>query len=701
MISKKRGGTAHKLLFLLLFILTTASGERTVHKGVLDLTPFEDEFSKGLIIAGDAAFFWQQHLTLSEIQEKNIAPDAYLHIPSDWNEVVINQRKINGIGYATVAVEVILPKELHHREIALKIPTIQTAYRLYLDSTLITQVGVADTTAKGSVPQYKPQVISLGKRDKNFTLLFHISNFSDHRGGPWEPILIGSFDTALQKREFTLSYDIFFASILFILAVYHIMSLFMLNRSGNRGLFLRFALFAAIISLRTLERGEKAIILFWEDIPFSVLMFIDYFTFFAGVSAYHNYLHHTYRKWSSEPINTIIISVSALFLLFSLVTPLSVHSQSIVYYQLFILFIFIYHFYISFVAMKENRLRGGWLLFNTIVFVGAVTHDILADHSLANTLHFTPIGVVVIATTQAFLILEEHAGLYVKNVEYNQSLKNINRVLSKFVPMQFFTEIKKSALEIKLGDNSRRHMAVLFCDIRNFTTISERMSAEQNYSFVNEYIALVSPHITENGGYIDKFLGDGIMALFMDSPQGAVNAAQAIAQTVRSSKLAEKYHTGFPLRVGIGIHYGEVILGIVGTESRLEDTVIGNVVNTTFKMDEQCKEFGITTMISEELLSVTDVNPLWLRNLGNIAVKGKRDRLKVYELFDSYDFAKRPELQDEVRPTYEKAVTHYEQCEFREALTLFQEVLILVPSDTVTSFFLGKCREKIERGITY
>lgn len=661
----------------------------------------EKEVLKGVVIAGDVSFYWKKHLSLVDLRDTTIKPDAYLSLPSDWNDLVINQRKIKGIGYATIAVDIILPPKLNNRELALKIPTIQTAYRLYCDSTLITQVGVADTSAKGTVPQYKPQVVSLGKQQGNFTLIFHISNFSDHRGGPWEPILIGSFEGVQQKRELTLSYDVFFASILFILAAYHIMSMLMLNRSGNRALFLRFAIFGATIALRTLERGEKAIILFWKEIPFSVIMRIDYFTFFIGVAAYHNYIHHAYKKWSSEPMNTIIISVSALFLLFSLVTPLSVHSQSIVYYQLFILFIFVYHFYLAFTTMKDNRLRGGWLLFNTMVFVGAVSHDILADHSLADTIHLTPIGVVIVATTQAFLILEEHAGLYIKNVEYNQSLKNINRVLSKFVPIQFFKEIQKSALEVKLGDNSRRNMAVLFCDIRNFTTISERMSAEQNYSFVNEYIALISPHITENGGYIDKFLGDGIMALFMDSPQGAVNAAQAIATTVRSSNLAEKYKTGFPLRVGIGIHYGEVILGIVGTEARLEDTVIGNVVNTAFKMDEQCKEFGITTMISEELLSVTDVNPLWLRNLGNIAVKGKHDRLKVYELFDSYDFAKRPELQDSIRPVYERAVSHYERGEFKDALTLFQEVLIMVPTDTVTSFFLGKCREKIELGISY
>lgn len=684
-----------------MFLVCSTFGNESLNQGTLDLQHMKKEVSKGVLLTGDAAFYWKKHLSLTEIRDSLITPDTYLHLPGDWNDLVINQRKIKGIGYATLTINVLVPPSLYDTELALKIPTIQTAYKLYCDTTLITEVGVVDTTANGTVPQYKPQVVSLGKRRTNFTLIFHISNFADHRGGPWEPIILGTFDAVQRKREVTISYDIFFASILFILAAYHVMSMLMLNKSGNRALFLRFAIFGTTIALRTLERGEKAIILLWNDIPFSVIMRIDYFTFFVGVAAYHNYLHHAYKKWSSEPVNKVITSVSALFLLFSLVTPLSIHSQSIVYYQLFILFIFVYHFYLAFSTMKHNRLRGGWLLFNTMVFVGAVSHDILADHSLADTIHLTPIGVVIVATTQAFLILEEHAGLYIKNVEYNQSLKNINRVLSKFVPMQFFKEIQKSALEIKLGDNSRRKMAILFCDIRNFTTISERMSAEQNYSFVNEYIKLISPHITENGGYIDKFLGDGIMALFMDSPQGAVHAAQSIASSVRSSNLAEKFNTGFPLRVGVGIHYGEVILGIVGTETRLEDTVIGNVVNTAFKMDEQCKEFGITTMISEELLSVTDVNPLWLRNLGNIAVKGKHDRLKVYELFDSYDFAKRPELQDSVRSVYEVAVSHYERGEFKEALTLFQKVLIMVPTDTVTSFFLGKCREKIELGISY
>lgn len=687
------------ILLLVLIAPKQSVANPNISKGILELHNKELCLHKGIILRGEAALYWKKHLTYNELSNKE-KPDAYVNLPSDWNSVEVNGVPIKGIGYATIAIKVHLTDSAQHIPLAIKLPTIQTAYRLYVDSTLITSVGKAGTTEQETVPQYTPQVVYLGVQPKEFTLIFHISNFVDHRGGLWEPLFLGSYTSMQKRRELTLSYDIFFASILFILAAYHILSLLMLKRTGNKSTILRFAIFAFTIALRTLERGDKAITLFWPDVPFSILMWIDYVTLFAAVAAYHNYIHHAYRRWSSEIVNKIVLTVSLLFLLFSWVTPLRIHSHSVVYYQLFIMVIFIYHFYLSFTSMKGDRLRGGWLLFNTLVFLGAVLHDILADHSLANTLHMTPIGVVVVATTQAFLILEEHAGLYVKNIEYNNSLKSINRVLAKFIPVQFFKEINKSAIEIELGDNSRKNMAVLFCDIRNFTTISENMSAEQNYSFVNEYIALISPHITENGGYIDKFLGDGVLALFIDSPHGAVKAAQSIANSVRSSKLAETYKTGFPLRVGIGLHYGEVILGIVGTENRMEDTVIGNVVNTAFKMDEQCKEFGITTIISEDLLQVTDVNPMWLRNLGNIAVKGKSHRIKVYELFDSYDFAKRKELTDTVRTVYEAAVSQYEKGDFQSALLQFQEVLLQVPSDTVSSFFLGKCREKIELRLT-
>ena len=146
--------------------------------------------------------------------------------------------------------------------------------------------------------------------------------------------------------------------------------------------------------------------------------------------------------------------------------------------------------------------------------------------------------------------------------------------MQRFVPEQFLKNLnKENILQVKKGDAKSLDMAVLFTDIRGFTSLSETVGTSETFAFLNRYLEIMEPIIESNGGFIDKFIGDAIMALFIE-PEKAVEAAIAMMEATKEQILPD----GTRLKTGIGIHFGELILGTVGSENRLETTVIGDTV---------------------------------------------------------------------------------------------------------------------------
>jgi class 3 adenylate cyclase len=127
------------------------------------------------------------------------------------------------------------------------------------------------------------------------------------------------------------------------------------------------------------------------------------------------------------------------------------------------------------------------------------------------------------------------------------------------------------------------------------------MSPGENFNFINSYLSRISPVIRENHGFIDKYIGDGIMALFPGDPRNALNAAMALLQTLDEYNL-DRLNSGYrEIRVGIGINYGRLMLGTIGEEHRLEGTVISDTVNMASRLEQLTKVFQTDVIISEYL----------------------------------------------------------------------------------------------------
>lgn len=283
--------------------------------------------------------------------------------------------------------------------------------------------------------------------------------------------------------------------------------------------------------------------------------------------------------------------------------------------------------------------------------------------------------------------------------EKDQSYKKIARknvAIQRFVPSEFLHCLGKEEVEdVDLGDASHEEMSVLFSDIRSFTSISEAMSHEENFRFLNEYLNYIAPMILKSGGFIDKFIGDAIMALFAGAVEGAaddaVTAAVGMQVKLMEFNRSRKESGDDPVSIGIGIHTGPLSLGIIGFEERVESTVIGDTVNLSSRLESLTKQYGIMIAISSSTYQkLKDRTKLLIREVDTVQVKGKDEPVTIYDVF-SADPDNTRESKIRILDRYHEGLSLYKERKWHEVIKLFHELKNEVSSDKIIDIYLERC----------
>ena len=246
---------------------------------------------------------------------------------------------------------------------------------------------------------------------------------------------------------------------------------------------------------------------------------------------------------------------------------------------------------------------------------------------------------------------------------------------ARFVPKEFLQALRKSDItDVKLGDHVKPDLAILFSDIRSFTALSEKMTPEQNFGFLNSYLRRMNPFIWENNGFIDKYIGDAIMALF---PKGAGSALSAAVAMLADIPVYNSHRANFgypPIGIGIGIQSGPVMLGIIGHERFMQGTAISGAVNLASRLQDLTKEYKVSLIVSSHALSdLEDPNRFDYRFLDKVRLRGKEEAVSVYEVFDG-DAPRLREMKRKTREEFEKAMYDFHGGRFREARARFDAI---------------------------
>jgi class 3 adenylate cyclase len=330
---------------------------------------------------------------------------------------------------------------------------------------------------------------------------------------------------------------------------------------------------------------------------------------------------------------------------------------------------------------------------------------------LSNQLHVLPpnwifdhgieIGICLEAVLLSFGLADRVHSADRARIEAQQQALEIarlhNEAVSRFLPSEFIVQLGRADVtELALGDHVLQRMTVLFADIRSFTTLSESMTPDENFRFLNAYLSQLGPVIREHRGFIDKYIGDGIMGLFPGPADDGIRAAVALQHRL-SAFNEERNRAGFaPIRCGVGVHRGDLRLGTIGEAERMDTTVIADVVNLASRIEGLTKLYGARVLVSQSVAAELHVpGSFALRDLGTVTAKGKSAPTRVLEVLDADDETLRAaKLANLVE--FERALGAFTAGRFGTAHEEFAAISARCPGDAAAAHYSERSRELLD-----
>jgi len=300
---------------------------------------------------------------------------------------------------------------------------------------------------------------------------------------------------------------------------------------------------------------------------------------------------------------------------------------------------------------------------------------------------FTPerIELMTLLSAQAAISIR-NARLFTQQVELTESY-------SRFVPREFLSHLgRDSVVGVELGDSVEIDMAVLFADIRGFTTLSEGMSPQQSFTFLNEFLGRMGPAIRLHGGFVDKYIGDAIMALFPGGVADACRAAVSMNEELAAFN-AERVEEGAkPVRIGIGVHLGRLMLGTIGEPQRMEGTVISDAVNIAARLESLTKTWSTPVLLSSKARDALPGDEHWsVRSLGRVLLKGKTEEVGIFELLNAEGLERRS-AKVTTSEAFSRALGDLRARRYAEAEQAFADLVARNPHDGPAQLLLNRCR---------
>ena len=281
-------------------------------------------------------------------------------------------------------------------------------------------------------------------------------------------------------------------------------------------------------------------------------------------------------------------------------------------------------------------------------------------------------------------ISKEIKALFKKQVQ-------LTKAYQRFVPEQLLESLdKKSILDVQLGNQVQKEMTILFSDIRSFTNISEQLEPAENFKFVNDYLSAVVPSIRKYDGYVDKYIGDAIMALFTKKSSDAVNSAIDMLSKLEILN-KKRVKDNLPnISIGIGINTGSVMLGTLGVPDRMEGSVISDTVNLSARLEELTKYYKVPLIISSETEKMLP-KAITRREIDEIEVKGKTNRVRIFEVFQ-WESKKIRDKKIALTPIFNKALDQYRKNDLKNCRKQLKKYEKLLPDDPILGLYLDRCK---------
>ena len=362
-----------------------------------------DFTTDGIInLDGEWEFYWGEFLeprldtpANSQVKTKESNPNTagtrrpqlseLITVPGNWNSYLNNGKPVGSDGYATYRLRVLLPKS--NTPLAFKILNASTAYTMYVNGEKLASNGVVGKVKESIIPQSLSIISSMQNPKEELEILFHVSNFHYSKGGLWLPVKLGSEKAVRELRDKNLFLDLFLAGSILIMGLYHLV--IFIQRKVDKSPLL-FGIYCFIIVVRLVSTGEKFLTTIFPEIPFQLLIKIEYLSFYLAVPVFCHFLYTIFPREGKKKILKLIWAIGILFAISVVVTATEIFTQTVNAYQIFTLLCLLYFIYLIGLAIFRKREGGKTILVGCLIIIIGVVNDILYNRNILSTGNIFP-----------------------------------------------------------------------------------------------------------------------------------------------------------------------------------------------------------------------------------------------------------------------------------------------------------------------
>ena len=607
-----------------LFLLLTCFAHSQVKYGTLTVKDNQRLEHWPMYLSGT----WQLYIDkmLPTVEDVWIQPpDAYIIVPGTWNYTLFRHRhSVKAV--CTYRMNIKKLKPSYKYAFYMK-DSPRTAVSIYCNGKFVKDVGtVCEDLTKTKAMRQPLYAEVFSDQQGNLELVFQVSNYNYRKGGLTDAIRFGEAECVFREFCRVVGARLYFCANLFVLALYNLM-LFLLDKKHRGTLY--FALFILTIAMRIFVADCPIAAMIFPNIPFSVLYKVEYFTLWASPPFFvlfcrNEFPHFKYWKITFNIVGTIgaILGVCCTLL------PIHIANHFV---QALLIYSFSTMLFMLIIVLHGLRFRNRkvvTLLVDIIILLIAGTADIIiTKFRIISPIMIMPYAMMIFAAFQFFCISLEQSRMFAKHKVLVAKLEDLNEACVRFVPKEFLRllHVQNLLKDVYLGNHVDVEMSIVFSKLYfeeydGCVSISD----EEKTQIISRFFQRVSLQIADCGGFISKFIGQGFMALFPGKPEDAIECCEVIVNSLDEINIKRQEESKNLLRIGMGVHYGKMILGMIGEEHRLDDTVISDTVNTASRIESYAEKQGLSVVVSETLVHNT---PKTDRSkyypLGEIKVKGK------------------------------------------------------------------------------
>ena len=521
-------------------------------------------------------------------------------------------------------------------------------------------------------------------------IIINISNFHNRYGGSDQQILLGSAEKLNGLFVFDLLFYNFSCIVLFVFGMFFL-ALYLNYQKISYILW--FAFTALTISTRIAVYYPHILVQFWPSISWKLYFILRYASIPLSVLFFTAFIKKVFDK-QYKIFYWGIISICIVILIFICIASTSLVSYYLAAQQTIIIIAVIYNTAIIIHACIKRKRYAIWGAVIGAILTSFAIHDILVSQWIIHGKFLLQEGAVIAIIIAVIMSIDSYTSSIYRIEWLVREQRKIQSALRRFFPNQLLLYLQKNSItEINTGDASELTMTVLSIDIRSFTGMAEQLEPDEVFILLNKYFALVAPIIRKHGGVIMKFLGDGFTALFAENPDAAVSCGIEIQKKLQEKEIHVRDMP--PIRVGIGIDTGKILLGVIGNDERLDSIVISNTYSSAEKLQTATKVYSNTIIISDSIRnSLMYPENFHIRCIQETITIGETVQTAFYEVYD----CDAPDVQTKKQKTasyIETALKKLQERSYANAQTYIAKSLEIFPDDPLALYYQKLIREII------